>query len=412
MNSMAPLWSEKHRPKKVSEVLGNSSAVQKFVDWIDKWPAKKKVALLHGPAGVGKTSTVLAYAAEKDYDLVEVNASDWRNKERIESVVGHASSQVSIIKLEKIVLVDEVDGIAGREDHGGLAALTKLISRTRVPIVLVANTPWDQRFATLRNSCELIQFMRIRQPTVVSYLKQICEREGVEIRDEILKAISEKADGDLRSAINDLQLASRGFTQPSLGDLESLAKRDRIRNVFEGLSEIFGGRSLFSAKRAAENLDVDLDTFFVWILDNVPNQFTDPEELTKAMDALARADVYMRRIQRTRKWVFLRYAIPFMTGGVYLAARSRARRHGRFSYPDKLRFMSRTRNVRTLLKGINEKIGGRCHMSMRKANLEMLPFLKLILSKPRFGQEITHFFTLTEDEVKLLTSRTAKVVAG
>lgn len=407
MNQMAVPWSEKYRPKKVSEILGNSGAVQKFVGWIDKWPSKKKAALLHGPAGVGKTSTVLAYAAEKDYDLVEINASDWRNKERIESVVGLASSQASIDKPQKMILVDEVDGIAGREDQGGLAALTKLISRTGAPIVLVANNPWEQRLASLRNSCELIQFSRIRQPTVTSYLKQISAKEGLAIRDEVLKAISEKADGDLRSAINDLQFTSRGFAKPSLEDLESLARRDKVKNVFDGLSEIFRSRSLASARRAAENLDVDLDTFFVWILDNIPNQFSGSEELSAAMNALARADVYLRRIQRTRKWIFLRYAVPLMTGGVYLAAKSGARRYGRFSYPDKLRFMSRTRTVRTLLRSINEKIGGKCHMSVRKANLEMRPFLKLILNKPRIGQDMAGFFSLTEEEVKLLTSHQA-----
>ena len=76
---MPQLWTEKYRPKKVAEVVGNHDSVKAFLEWMRSWemgnPTKKAV-LLYGPAGVGKTSLVLAYGREYGYDVVEVNASD------------------------------------------------------------------------------------------------------------------------------------------------------------------------------------------------------------------------------------------------------------------------------------------------------------------------------------------------
>jgi len=206
---LAELWVEKYRPKKVSEVVGNHDSVKAFVEWMKSWelgkPSKKAV-LLYGPAGVGKTSLVLAYAREHGYDVVEVNASDWRNEERMKMVVGESSLQATLDgTTKKIILVDEVDGIAGREDAGGLSALRKIIDNTRTPIALVANNPWDPRLASIRDRCLMLQFRRLRKSEVIKRLKEIALAEGIKVTDAALKKLAERSEGDLRSAINDLQ---------------------------------------------------------------------------------------------------------------------------------------------------------------------------------------------------------------
>ncbi|MEM2352166.1 MAG: AAA family ATPase, partial [Thermoproteota archaeon] len=106
---------EKYRPRKVAEVVGNKESVEAFVKWMKSWelgrPPEKRAVLLYGPAGVGKTSLVLAYGKEHGYDVVEVNASDWRDEVRMKSVVGESSLQATLDgSTRKIIVVDEVDG--------------------------------------------------------------------------------------------------------------------------------------------------------------------------------------------------------------------------------------------------------------------------------------------------------------
>ena len=81
------------------------------------FPAKKGV-ILHGAPGTGKTSLAYAIAFELDAEILELNASDLRNKQKVAEIIGPASRQKSLFKKNKILLIDEVDGISAR-DRGG-----------------------------------------------------------------------------------------------------------------------------------------------------------------------------------------------------------------------------------------------------------------------------------------------------
>src|SRR3989344_643021 len=95
----------------------------------------KKPLLIYGPSGTGKTSSIHLLAKEMDYEIIEINASDCRNKEAIESIVGNASKQASLTKKGKILLVDEIDVISGNSDRGCMNALIELAEESRFPII-------------------------------------------------------------------------------------------------------------------------------------------------------------------------------------------------------------------------------------------------------------------------------------
>ncbi|MEM4262555.1 MAG: AAA family ATPase, partial [Thermoplasmata archaeon] len=87
-------WTETHRPRKLSEIAGNSNAIRQLKSWADSWverKPKKKGAILVGPPGIGKTSAAFALASDYEWDIVELNASDQRNAEVIDRIVGHGS---------------------------------------------------------------------------------------------------------------------------------------------------------------------------------------------------------------------------------------------------------------------------------------------------------------------------------
>ena len=407
-------WVEKYRPKRVSEVIGNKEAIEAFLNWMASWEKgrpSKKAAFLYGPAGVGKTSLVIAYATEKGYDLVEVNASDWRTAEKVKAIVGSACEFATLDGMRKrIVLVDEVDGIAGQEDAGGIPAIRDAIEKTKVPIVLIANDPWSPRLATIREMCEMIEFKHVPKNLIISHLRKICALEGLECSDDVLKAIAERSNGDVRSAINDLQALAMAGPKIDGSTLAALGYRDRVKEIFSALVQVFHAKSIKDAWASTENIDVDIDTFFNWVLDNAPQQLTDPEDLERAMDFLAKADLYFARIKRMQRWNLLRYAVPLMTGGIALSKKKTPKSFVKFSFPQKIRMLQATKHERDLRNGLASKIASKCHMSSYKANVEMLPFLSFIIKNDgNIANGLARFFELSESELSYLSGKPEEV---
>ncbi|MCS7136565.1 MAG: replication factor C large subunit [Nitrososphaerota archaeon] len=410
------IWTEKYRPKRVSEVIGNKEAIEAFLNWMASWEKGapyKKAAFLYGPAGVGKTSLVIAYATEKGYDLVEVNASDWRTAEKVRRVVGSACESLTLDGMRKrIILVDEVDGIAGQEDAGGIPAIRDAIEKTRVPIVLIANDPWDQKLATIREMCEMIEFKHVHKQLIVSHLRKICTLERLECSDDVLKAIAERSNGDVRSAINDLQALAMVGPKIDGSTLAALGYRDRVKEIFSALVQVFHAKSIRDAWASTENIDVDIDTFFNWVLDNVPQQLTDPEDLERAMDFLAKADLYFAKIKRMQRWNLLRYAVPIMTGGIAVSRKKSQTGFVKFSFPQRVRLLQSTKHERELRSDLANKLASKCHMSSYKANVEMLPFLSFIFKNDgEVASGLAKFFELSESEISYLSGKPEEVKA-
>src|SRR3989344_6275682 len=124
---MQPLIN-RYKPKTTKEIFGQEESVSKLKNFIVNFAKEKKnSALIYGPSGTGKTCSVYAIAKEIGHEVIEVNASDFRNAEQINSKVGNAMKQRSLFASGKIILVDEIDGLSGHQDRGGIQAITKLI---------------------------------------------------------------------------------------------------------------------------------------------------------------------------------------------------------------------------------------------------------------------------------------------
>ena len=150
-------FTKKYAPKSLKDIKGQDKSISELKGLIKDYKKQKKRAIwIYGPSGCGKTSVVYALAYEFEYELIEVNASDFRNQEQIKQKVGGAVFQHSLFSKGKIILVDEVDGLAGREDRGGVQELIRIIEKTQFPVILTATNPWDFKFNTLRSRCSLI----------------------------------------------------------------------------------------------------------------------------------------------------------------------------------------------------------------------------------------------------------------
>lgn len=117
--------AERLRPKRLDDVVGNPRARAELRAWAEAWNSDRRpaqrAAILSGPAGVGKTSAALAVAAEYDWTVVEMNASDARNETAIEQVAGRAAITHTLSapvargrRPRALILLDEADSLSGR----------------------------------------------------------------------------------------------------------------------------------------------------------------------------------------------------------------------------------------------------------------------------------------------------------
>jgi len=404
---LSTIWTQKHKPQTLNEIVGNRDAKQQFLNWLKSWSKgipKQRAALLHGSPGVGKTVTVETLAKELKMELVEKNASDYRTADAIKRFAGLASQYATLFGGNRLILLDEVDGIAGKEDRGGVRELTNVLKTSRSPVVLTANDAYNPRFSTIHKYCLVIPFKRPTVREVVSHLKRICSKEGIAANEEALKFIVERSGRDVRSAVNDLQALAQGKNRLAMEDVQWLAGRDRKEVIFDVLRTILYSKDSWEAKKAVSNADVDPDMLFNWIYENTPYHLTDPHDLVKAMNYLALADIYRKRIRTTQYWSLLRYVIDFMSSGVAVS-RQRTKSSGwvPFRFPEKIRMLSRTKGERALQKSIGMRIRKRCHISATRSAREVMPYLKIIFeNNPEMAAGLSNWLDLDEDMIEYL----------
>jgi len=379
---MYAAWTVKHKPKTLTEVVGNEEAIEKLGAWVKSWDKaapKRRAVFLYGPPGIGKTVSVEALANDLNMELVERNASDYRTEEAVQKFAGLASQYGTLFGKKRLILFDELDGITGKEDRGGVGAITSIVKTAQCPIVLIANNAYDPSLATLRFYCLLIEFKKPPAGEVMKHLSRICGREDIRADEAALKFIAQRSEGDVRSAVNDLQALAQGKKVLTYEDVSWLAYRDRKEAIFNVLRLIFYGKSANAAKRAIDMADVDPDMLFEWIYENLPYHLRDPGDLAQAMDSLATADLYRGRIRRSQDWVLTRYVIDFMTAGVAMA-RERTIPAGfvPLRFPERIKMLSKTRSERQMQRQIGLKIKKRCHTSANRATREILPYLRII----------------------------------
>ncbi len=403
---MYSAWTLKHKPKSLSEVVGNRESINTFEGWVRSWERgipKQRAAFLHGPPGTGKTVTVEALAKDLGMELIEKNASDYRTEDQIRQVAGLASQYGSFFGKNRIILLDEMDGVYGNVDRGAIPAIVQIIKDTHYPIVLTANDFWDKKFTAFRDKKKylIIEFKKPPAGEVLKRLKRICDSEGIDSEEEALKFIAQRSEGDVRSAINDLQALAQGKKALKYDDVSWLAYRDRKDVIFNVLRLILYGKTCVMAKQALDMADVDLDMLFEWIYENVPYHFNVPSELAEAMDALAKADLYRGRIRQTQDWKLMRYVIDLMTAGVAMA-RIKSKPSGwvPFQFPQRIRRLSASRAERRMKADVGRKIKRRMHVSISVSQKDVLPYLKIIFeSNPTMAAGLTEWFNLEKEEV-------------
>ncbi len=297
-------WTEKYRPNTTSLVLGNEEAVEVFRAWLKQWTLKKKPAkacLLVGPPGVGKTTLARAGANDFHFRVVEMNASDIRTEKAIQNLLLPARTSTTLDHFSahsrgNLILMDEVDGVFGREDRGGLGAILSIIKKSPVPIVLTANNIDNERFDDLKKACVVTQLVEIRPRLLVALINHILGQEKRSVSVELVKRVARESFGDIRSAINDIQtIATSGMTRTRPSRTRELDEKETLRGLL-------AHRGVREARRVLNETEIPLyrDELLLLIHDLLPYLYTTPSKLVKAYDSLSRADIGYGRVGASR----------------------------------------------------------------------------------------------------------------
>ncbi len=411
-------WVIKYRPKRVDDVVDQSEAKAVALKWIKSWVAGnpvKKAALFNGPPGCGKTSLVEALANEFGYELVEMNASDYRRATDIERIAKVAATQRGLTGRGKLILLDEVDGLSRLADEGAIQAILNLIKITKNPVVMTANNAWEQKLKPIRDASLMVNFRRLTKTDVKKVLRRICELERIQCDEDAINFIAERAEGDLRSAINDLEAVAEGFGRVTLKICKAVLRyRDRVYAPYEVVRKIFISKYAWQARQAASQTDLSPDELIQWINENLPLQIADPEDLWRAYEKLSRADVFFGRIVRSGSWDLLPYAIELMTAGVALSIVNdpKARyKWVKYQFPQKILLMSRTKEMRQLRERIAEVVGRHILASKRKVKNDVLPYIKIIFDRnPEYAARLAAGLNLDEHMIKYLSPQNAAII--
>ncbi|MCX6650851.1 MAG: replication factor C large subunit [Methanomassiliicoccales archaeon] len=386
-------WTELYRPKKLSEVVGNPKVIKELQQWAISWEEghpSQKAAVLMGPPGVGKTSAALALANDFSWGVVEMNASDQRNAEAIKKIAGRGSRSETFnddgefLSSKdghlKLIILDEADSIFGGVDTGGVPAIADLVANTRQPVILIVNDFYElsRKSAAIKNNTLQLKVSKVQGNTMRNVLRKIALDQGIEVPQRVFETIIENSNGDMRAAVRDLQAVAEGNLNIGDDDAFVLQSRMSVKSMYDLMRDILHEGDVNRAKRTIMDVDETPEHVMMWLDENVPQEYKQPEDLERAYRHLSRADIFLKWTGRRQYYRLWAYASDHLSVGVTSSKSRPSRSWVQYRFPMYIMKMSRSKATRGMKTGIARKISECTHTSTRRSAQDVLPYFTAI----------------------------------
>jgi len=361
------LWVEKYRPLSSKNVIGQQgdrSNMNKLKIWLRDWNSnhlssngKKgskpnqqyygndngswaKCALLSGPPGVGKTTTAYLVSKELGFDVVEMNASDTRSKKMLTGSVADTLNTTSVASMmgkgnencgvtsKRVLLMDEVDGMAGNEDRGGVAELIQLLKTSKVPVIAMCNDRQHQKIRSLANHCFDLRFQRPRVEQIKAAMMSVCFKEKIQIKPEALTELIVGCGQDVRQVLHHLSMVKASNLDSKMEASQAKMEAEKAKKTSIKIGPWDVCKSVFSAEEQKSMSlfdksdlyfhDYNLAGLFVQqnYLSSKPvaaggDRKKVMELVSQAADSIAEGDLVERGIRSGMNWSLLPTAAVF-----------------------------------------------------------------------------------------------------
>lgn len=421
------LWVEKYKPKTTKQIIGqggDKSNVKKLTKWLQDWhknhsgATKKftrpapwathnddgksfKAALLSGSPGVGKTTSVQLICKELGLDVIEFNASDTRSKRLLQEDVAELLSTKTIrgfftgdANAKHVLVMDEVDGMAGNEDRGGMQELIQLIKNTKIPIICMCNDRNHQKIRSLVNYCFDLRFNRPRVEQIKAAMMSVCFKEGIKITGNALEDIIISSHQDVRQVLHNLSMwavKNKNLTQDQVKIDAAHAKKPLNLGPWDVARKVFSSsdhqKMTLRDKEELFFQDYSLGPLFVqdtYLRVRPYKANSDKKKalelVSKAADSILLGDVVDRTIRSQNAWNLLPVQAIFSSviPGHYMEGSV----SGQIQFPAWLGKNSRRNKLDRLLQELQVHMRLSITGSKESVNLDYLHHIKDAIIKP------------------------------
>ena len=256
------LWTDKYKPKKLSDLIGNKIQIKKTKLWLSNFNNKvegtKPALLISGPPGIGKTTLANLILDEFNYDVIEFNASDVI-RENLKNILGKQSiSKLMGGNNNNGIIMDEVDG-ASTGDKGGISELISFINpnkgkRKKIkikpnyinPIICICNNDTEKKMSDLKKECEYIRFGLPKTNEIYNFAEKIINKEEIKVSEEELLEIVLHSQNDIRKLICNLEYISKSNNKNIINTLNTIEKKKINNNLFVSVYNILDNLIIFS----------------------------------------------------------------------------------------------------------------------------------------------------------------------
>lgn len=239
-------WLDKYRPKHLNEFNINENEVKKAINWIENYKKNidgtKKVLLILGNTGVGKTLLADLLLKDYQYQKIELNSTDIRSQKKISEFLKKSLTFKNVVDMFNSgntpigILMDEIDTICKLSDKGGMSEFldilkqndkyetnkkkikktTKTSKTTKTikkddffkiynPIICTSNDINDKKINELKKYSEVIYLNKPHKNELINVIKNIFSYNNIEYDENIFDKIIDHSLSDIRQLIRTLE---------------------------------------------------------------------------------------------------------------------------------------------------------------------------------------------------------------
>jgi replication factor C small subunit len=253
---MIDVWTEKHRPDTLDEVVGQEEIVDRLKAFVEEESIPHM--LFAGPPGTGKTTSAIAlakdlYGDEWKQNFMETNASDERGIDVVREKIKDFARTKAINADYKIIFLDEADSLTSNAQQ----ALRRTMEQFSENCRFIMSCNYSSKIIDpIQSRTAVFRFNNLEEEEVREYIENLGKKEDFKISEEAVKAVMRVSDGDLRTVTNVLQTAAISKDEIGEDDIYSVAASLRPDEIKEILNKSLQG-DFIEAREELSDLMID-----------------------------------------------------------------------------------------------------------------------------------------------------------